>query len=146
MNEFDLDFKAFLRRHGDLSWKTTATLCRLGRPTRNGHIYPRELMEREIERLARSPLLGAIHHGPGPATGLDLTNVAFAIEHMRIEGDEVKGDLKLLNTRQGAILRTLMENGSRISFSTTGMGRTDENGVVQDDFQMLGVVALPPEP
>lgn len=103
-------------------------------------------MEREIARLAQSPLLGAIHRGPGPTSGLDLTNVAFAIEHMRIEGDEVKGDLKLLNTRQGMILRKLLENGSRVSFCTTGMGSTDGNGVVQDDFQMFGVVALPPEP
>lgn len=146
MNEFDLDFKAFLRRHRDLSWKTTATLCRLERPTRNGHIYPRHVWERELERLAQAPMMGMIHHGPGPAQHTDLTNVAFAVEHMRIDGDEVKGDLKLLDTCAGTRLRLLLEAGAKISFSSTGLGSTDEHGVVQDDFQLTGVIALPPEP
>jgi len=140
---FDLDFKAFLWRHPDLSWKTVAVFCRLDRPTCNGHVYSRELWERELARFAETGIFGSIHHGPGPARDPDLTSVAFAIEHMRIDGAEVKGDIKLLDTEAGRTLRLLMEGGVGVSFSTTGIGSTDEHGVVQNDFHLTGIVALP---
>jgi hypothetical protein len=138
--ELDLDFKAFLRRHPDLWWKTVVAFCKVGQSTRNGHIYSRELWERELEKQGEL-IPGVLHEAHNPDR-IMLSTVAFLIERPRIDGGEVKGDLKLLDTHAGRLLRTYMEAGGRVAFTSRGIGRVDDNGMVQDDFQFEGVEAV----
>jgi hypothetical protein len=141
VNEFDLDFKAFLRRHRDLSSLTLAVLCRVGHPTRNGHIYPQEVIARELARLAAQPggVIGYLPHMGNTA----LENAAFLVERPRIVHDSVQGTLKFLDTHAGSTLKAYMEAGGNIAFTTEGVGSVDEHGIVQNDFHLSGIIATP---
>lgn len=135
MNEVDLDFKAFLRRHRDLSWKTTAVLLRCDTPTRNGHVYPRALMEREIARYAAQHCLGRLdcHERNGDY----LNGVAVAIQGLRMDGPNVVGDVVILDTIAGRMLREYLRCGGKLSISPEGAGTLADDGTVEN-YQLTG--------
>lgn len=113
-------------------------------PTDNGRIYPRALIEREIERLrpkieSRS-LLGELDH---PDDGKPrLTRVSHLITELRVDDDNViRGKAEILDTDNGRNLYALAKAGVSIGVSLRGYGSTiiNENGieVVQDDFELM---------
>lgn len=113
-------------------------------PTENGRIYPRALIEREIERLrpkieSRS-LLGELDH---PDDGKPrLTRVSHLITELRVDDDNViRGKAEILDTDNGKNLYALAKAGVSIGVSLRGYGSTimNENGieVVQDDFELM---------
>ena len=56
-------------------------------------------------------------------------------------GDDVYGEVEILSTPAGNILKELFRNGITVGISSRGMGSVQESGngtvVVQDDFELL---------
>jgi hypothetical protein len=111
------------------------------KPTSNGRIYGRKLMEREFgklsEAMASRNLFGELDHPDDGRTS--LKRVSHIITNLRIEKDgEVVGELEPLPTPMGQILKALAKAGCTLGVSSRGRGSvvTRDDGVdeVQDDF------------
>lgn len=112
---------------------------------RNGRIYPKSILEREVERYRKSHItekraLGELGHPNGPKINED--RVSHLITELNQNGNDFIGKAKILSTPMGNIARSLIEDGVKIGVSSRGLGSLKEkNGVneVQDDFFLATV-------
>lgn len=92
---------------------------------RNGRIYPREIMEREISKLlsesSQSHRLGAIDH---PTTGESITDLAIKYDDLQIVGNDIIGEMRIIPTAKGRDLETLVRAGIEVGMSSRGLGES----------------------
>ena len=110
----------------------------------NGRIYPKEILEREIQKYIAGPVkerraLGELDHPESSV--INLQNVSHNVIRVKMVGDDVYGEVEVLSTPAGNILKELFRNGITVGISSRGMGSVQENGngtvEVQDDFELL---------
>lgn len=110
----------------------------------NGRIYPRPILEREAKKyqsefVAEHRALGELDH-PESAV-VNLKNVSHNVVTMRFEGNDLIGDIEVLSTPSGNILKELLKNGIRLGISSRGLGSVHNIGEgaveVEDDFSLL---------
>jgi len=120
---------------------------------KNGRIYPRAVMEKELERyqtlIKEKRSLGELGHPPNPT--INLNNVSHLITNLRFEGSDIVGKAKILDTPMGKIAQNFIEEGVGLGVSSRGLGSLKEkDGVneVQDDFHLatVDIVADPSAP
>ena len=119
----------------------------------NGRIYPKAILEREVRNyqkfIQERRALGELDH---PATSVvELKNVSHLVTNAYMEGDVVYGEVEILPTPKGEILKSLIEAGVKIGISSRGVGSTTNEGghqMVNDDFQLIcwDMVAEPSTP
>jgi hypothetical protein len=115
------------------------------KPNRNGRLYKRDIMEKELSRYQKlideKRSLGELGHPPNPTLNLD--KCSHLITQLKFEGNNVMGKAKILETPMGSIARNLIENGVRLGVSSRGLGslKLNKEGVneVQDDFHLATV-------
>jgi hypothetical protein len=121
---------------------------------KNGRIYPKSVMEKEIGRyqdvINAKRALGELGHPANPSINLDKASHLITMLKMESNGS-VMGKAKILETPMGIIARNLIENGVQLGVSTRGLGSLKEkNGVneVQNDFHLatVDIVADPSAP
>ena len=110
----------------------------------NGRVYPREILEREIGKYINGPVkekraLGELDHPESSV--INLQNVSHNVTKIKMIGDDVYGEVEILPTPAGNILKALFASGITVGISSRGMGSVQE-GVdgtveVQDDFELL---------
>jgi len=110
----------------------------------NGRIYPKEILEREIQKYISGPVkekraLGELDHPESSV--INLQNVSHNVTKIKMVGDDVYGEVEILPTPAGKILQALFASGITVGISSRGMGSVQEgsNGTVevQDDFELL---------
>ncbi len=110
----------------------------------NGRVYPKEILEREINKYIEGPVrekraLGELDHPESSV--INLQNVSHNVTKIKMIGDDVYGEVEILPTPAGKILQALFASGITIGISSRGMGSVQEglNGTVevQDDFELL---------
>ena len=108
----------------------------------NGRVYTRELLERESgkyqELIDDKRALGELDH-PDSAV-VNLQNVSHNVKKMWWEGDSLLGDVEVLGTPAGNILKELFKSGITLGISSRGMGTTRESEgktMVNDDFELV---------
>ena len=121
---------------------------------RNGRVYPQSILTKEIERyneefVQQNRAMGELGHPEGPTVNLE--RVSHIIKDLRVEGKNVYGKAKILETPMGKIAKNLLNEGCKFGVSSRGMGSLQEkNGVnyVQDDFMLatVDIVADPSAP
>jgi hypothetical protein len=77
-----------------------------------------------------------------------LDKVSHKITELKIEGNNVMGKARILDTPMGNIVKGLLEGGVQLGVSTRGMGSLEQrNGAmyVKDDF-MLNTVDIVQDP
>lgn len=121
---------------------------------RNGRVYPEIILNKEVQRYAdefvtKNRAMGELGHPDGPTVNLE--RVSHIIKDLRVEGNDVYGKAKILETPMGKIAKNLLNEGCMFGVSSRGMGSLQErNGVnyVQDDFMLASVdiVADPSAP
>lgn len=108
---------------------------------RNGRVYPRSILENQVERYNRDYVkenraVGELGHPDGPSINHD--RVSHKIIELKQDGDNFIGRAKIMNTPTGKIVQEFLEEGIKIGVSSRGMGSIKENsqGImeVQDDF------------
>lgn len=124
------------------------TFSTIGVRNRNGRVYPRALWEREVQNYQNVINSGSINtlmevEHP-PRTAVDPMKAVAKIESLTIEGDRVIGDAVLLDNDQANQLKTLIDNGIKISVSSRACGSYDANGTVKE-FKLItyDIVANP---
>ena len=123
----------------------TGVIQRAEAKNQNGRIYPKEILEREIEKYIEGPVkesraLGELDHPESSV--INLQNVSHNITKVYWDGDDVMGEVEILSTPAGNILKELFRNGITVGISSRGMGSVKDNmseGTVevQDDFELL---------
>lgn len=110
----------------------------------NGRIYPKPILEKEVEKyiassIAENRALGELDHPE--STVINLKNVSHNIKKLWWEGDDLMGKIEILPTPSGNILRELFANNITVGISSRGMGSVQPLGEgtveVQDDFELL---------
>ncbi len=118
-------------------------LQKAGEKNHNGRVYPRNVLEREVEKyqqiIKERRALGELDHPDSSV--INLKNVCHNVTECHWEGDTVVGTIEILTTPSGNIARDLIKNNIRIGISSRGLGsvrQMNENTVeVQDDFELL---------
>jgi len=121
---------------------------------RNGRIYPLGIMTNEVTRynkdlVSRNRALGELNHPQGPTVNLD--RVSHMIKELKVQGNDVVGKAKLLDTPMGNIAKNLVGEGAQLGVSSRGMGSLEERdgaNYVKDDFMLsaVDIVADPSAP
>lgn len=121
---------------------------------RNGRVYPEAILNKEVKRyneefVQKNRAMGELGHPEGPTVNLE--RVSHLIKDLRIEGNDVIGKAKILDTPMGKIAKNLLGEGCMFGVSSRGMGSLQEKkGVnyVQDDFMLatVDIVADPSAP
>lgn len=108
----------------------------------NGRVYMHETMVREVEiyqkLVKENRALGELDH-PDDSV-INLRNCSHMVTAIWMEGKNVMGKIKVLNTPSGKILQALVEGGATCGVSSRGMGSVrEEQGktIVEDDFQLI---------
>ena len=124
------------------------------KPNRNGRIYGKGIMEREVQRyqdlINEKRSLGELGHPPNPQ--INLNQVSHLITGLKFEGNDIYGKAKILDTPMGKIAKNFIEEGVSLGVSSRGLGsvRLNKEGVneVQDDFHLatVDIVADPSAP
>ena len=118
---------------------------------RNGRVYPEAVMRNAVEKyveeqVSKDRAVGELNHPDGPTVNLD--KVSHKIEGLEMDGNNVMGKARILETPMGNIVKGLLEGGVQLGVSTRGMGSLEQrNGTmyVKDDF-MLNTVDIVQDP
>ena len=120
----------------------------------NGRVYPKEVLEREVKKYVDGPIksntaMGELDHPE--STIVNLNNVSHNIKRVWWEGNDLMGELELLNTPSGKIAQEIISAGIPLGISSRGMGSVRQIGEtveVQDDFELLcwDLVSVPSTP
>jgi len=123
----------------------SGVLQRAEAKNQNGRVYPREILEREIEEYMKGPVaenraMGELDHPESSV--INLQNVSHTIKKCWWDGDDVMGNVEILSTPAGNILKALFASGITVGISSRGMGSVSENVAegtvtVEDDFELL---------
>jgi hypothetical protein len=119
-------------------------LQRSGAENQNGRVYPREVLEREINKyqtlVKERRALGELDHPDSSV--INLKNVSHNIKEVHWEGNDVIGTVEILPTPSGNILKELLRAGILLGISSRGMGSTqpmkDNKLLVGEDFELIG--------
>ena len=108
----------------------------------NGRVYPIKVLMREVENYKKlvkeNRALGELDH-PDDSV-INLKNACHLVTSIWMEGDNVMGKIKVLDTPSGQVLKSLVESGVKLGISSRGMGSVSEGAgkvVVQEDFQLI---------
>jgi hypothetical protein len=118
---------------------------------RNGRIYPKSILEGAVskyvnEQVSKDRAVGELNHPDGPTVNLD--KVSHKITDLKMEGNNVMGKARILDTPMGNIVKGLLEGGVQLGVSTRGMGSLERRGgtmYVKDDF-VLNTVDIVQDP
>ena len=119
---------------------------------KNGRVYPRETLQKEIARYTRefidkSRAFGELGHPDGPTVNLE--RVSHMIKSLTPEGNNFIGEAKVLDTPYGKIVKSLIDEGAKLGVSSRGMGTLkSSNGmnVVNDDFYLATAADIVADP
>ena len=124
------------------------------KPNRNNRSYGRGIMEREVQKyqelITQKRSLGELGHPENPS--INLHQVSHLITSLKMEGNDVIGRAKILDTPMGIIAKNLIENEVQLGVSTRGLGslKMNSEGIneVQGDFHLatVDIVADPSAP
>lgn len=109
----------------------------------NGRVYPKPILEREINNYMKlvkeRRATGELDHADEPV--VNLKTVSHVITEVWWEGDVVWGRVEILEDMdQGRQLKTLFNNGIKVGISSRAVGSVREQqntAVVQDDLQLI---------
>jgi hypothetical protein len=120
---------------------------------RNGRIYPKEVMKKEVERYMKEYVdskraFGELGHPDGPTINLD--RVSHMIVSLREDGDNFIGKAKIMDTPMGKIAKNLLDEGAKLGVSSRGLGslKVNNEGIneVQDDFYLATAADIVADP
>ena len=119
---------------------------------RNGRIYPKEILQKEVARynrefIQKNRAFGELGHPDGPTVNLE--RVSHMIKSLTPEGSNFIGEARILETPYGKIVKSLIDEGAKLGVSSRGMGTLANVGganVVKDDFYLATAADIVADP
>jgi hypothetical protein len=119
---------------------------------RNGRIYPKEILQREVTRynkefINQNRAFGELGHPDGPTVNLE--RVSHMIKKLYPDGNNFIGEAKIMDTPYGKIVKNLIDEGAKLGVSSRGMGSlSTQRGAnyVKDDFYLATAADIVADP
>ena len=114
-----------------------------GKPNANNRIYPRPILEREDKKyqelITERRALGELDHPDSPI--VQLENVSHLVTETGWDGENLIGEIEVLDTPKGQILGKLVDRDIKLGISSRGLGSTSRTNegydMVEDDFNLV---------
>jgi hypothetical protein len=124
---------------GKKRWYISGPFMQADTKNRNGRIYPKKILEREVEKYIKEKVntkqaMGELDHPP--QTTINLERVSHLVESLKFEGNDVIGKAKILDTPCGRTVQSLLEGGVKLGVSSRGVGSLNED-TVADDYSLV---------
>lgn len=140
------------KKTGQKNHFITGIFMQAEQKNRNGRVYPKEVLGREVERynqnyVQKNRAFGELGHPDSPSINLD--RVSHMITNLTPDGNNFIGKAKILDTPNGRIVKSLLDGGASLGVSTRGVGSLKEaNGykLVQDDFHLATAADIVADP
>ena len=120
---------------------------------RNGRVYPKEVLAKEVKRynkeyIDKKRAYGELGHPQGPT--INLERVSHMITQLQQDGSNFVGKAKIMTeTPYGQIVQSLIKEGAQLGVSSRGMGSLKQkNGAneVQNDFYLATAADIVADP
>lgn len=114
------------------------------KPNANRRIYPYQVLKEQVDVYLAGPIaenraLGELDHPESSI--INLKNVSHNITRLWWEGKDLYGDIEILPTPSGNILRELFKNNITVGISSRAMGSVTPIGEglvqVEDDLELI---------
>lgn len=137
---------------GEKSYYIDGVFMQMNKVNRNNRVYSEEIMRREVERymkdhVERRRAFGELTHPNEPS--INMERVSHIIESLKIDGDNVIGRAKIIDTPYGKIVKTFMDEGVQLGVSSRGLGSVEtREGVqyVKEDFYLVTAADIVADP
>ena len=122
----------------------SGVLQRANAKNQNGRVYPKDILIREVKKyaqiqIAENRALGELDHPESSV--VNLQNVSHNVRKVWWKNDDVMGEVEILSTPSGNILKELLKSGIKLGISSRGLGsvkQVNEDTVsVQNDFELV---------
>lgn len=129
----------------DKTYKLKGVFMEAENKNRNGRIYPRSIMEKEITRYMNEEVkegrsTSSLEHPKEPQ--VKLSEASHLITNLKMDGNLVYGEAKVLSTFNGRELKALIHDGVKFGMSSRALGSLGAGNVVQENFRLMGVDAV----
>ena len=139
-------------KNGKKEYKIKGVFLQANIKNRNGRVYPREILVREVNRytkefINKNRAFGELGHPDGPTVNLE--RVCHMVKSLTPEGDNFIGEAKIMDTPYGKIVKGLIDEGAQLGVSSRGMGSImNRNGInfVKDDFYLATAADIVADP
>ena len=138
--------------NGKKDYKIKGVFLQSNIKNRNGRIYPKEILAKEVTRynkefINKKRAFGELGHPDGPTVNLE--RVSHMITKLYPDGDNFIGEAKVMNTPYGKIVKGLIDEGAQLGVSSRGMGSLVNRGgknYVKDDFYLATAADIVADP
>ena len=122
----------------------SGVLQRADAKNQNGRVYPKDILIREVKKyaqiqIAENRALGELDHPESSV--VNLQNVSHNVRKVWWKDNDVMGEVEVLSTPSGNILKELLKSGIKLGISSRGLGsvkQVNEDTVsVQSDFELV---------
>ena len=139
-------------KNGKKEYKIKGVFLQANIKNRNGRVYPREILVREVNRytkefINKNRAFGELGHPDGPTVNLE--RVCHMVKSLTPDGDNFIGEAKIMDTPYGKIVKGLIDEGAQLGVSSRGMGSImSRNGInyVKDDFYLATAADIVADP
>tara|TARA_B100000282_G_C31638455_1_gene447283 strand:+ start:50 stop:694 length:645 start_codon:yes stop_codon:yes gene_type:complete len=138
--------------NGKKNYKIKGIFLQSDIKNRNGRVYPKEIMIKEVNRynkefVEKKRAFGELGHPDGPTVNLE--RVSHMITNLQQDGSNYIGEAKIMNTPYGKIVKGLIDEGAQLGVSSRGMGSLEQrNGAnyVKSDFMLATAADIVADP
>ena len=139
-------------KNGKKEYKIRGVFLQSEIKNRNGRVYPREILAREVNRytkefINKNRAFGELGHPDGPTVNLE--RVCHMVKSLTPDGKDFIGEAKIMDTPYGKIVKGLINEGAQLGVSSRGMGSLiQRNGAnyVKDDFYLATAADIVADP
>jgi len=139
-------------KDGNKSYKIRGVFMQGDIKNRNGRVYPMEVLTNEVKNYNRkfvneNRAYGELGHPEGPTVNLE--RVSHLVTELYPDGKNIMGEARILDTPMGKIVKTLMDEGTKLGVSSRGMGSLDERDgakYVRNDFYLAAAADIVADP
>ena len=148
----DVEFIKEEKENGKKDYKIKGIFMEADIKNRNGSVYPMDVLDKEVKRynqeyVDKKRAFGELGHPEGPTVNLD--KVSHMITKLEPNGKNIIGEAKIMDTPNGKIVKTLMDEGATLGVSSRGMGSLEpKNGAnyVKKDFYLATAADIVADP
>ena len=140
------------QKNGQKEYKIKGIFLQSDIKNRNGRVYPKDILEREVSRYNREFInknraFGELGLPDGPVVNLE--RVSHMVKKLYPDGKNFIGEAKVMNTPYGKIVKGLIDEGAQLGVSSRGMGTLENKGganYVKSDFYLATAADIVADP
>ncbi len=141
----DVSFEQELSEGAEKKYRIKGIFSSPEKQNKNGRIYPMQIWEREVQKYqdilktGHPNCLMELDHPP--RSQIDMMEAVAKMERLYIENGYVMGEAVLLDNPKANQLKTLIDNGIKMSVSSRGVGSVKGN--VVENYSLITFDIIP---